>query len=107
MNKKLTKSNSNIVISGTLAGIAEYFGIDPTIVRVIFVIVTLAGIGSPVLLYLILMMIIPKSNVARPQNYGHNNSFYQANSKTSKKEARKDVTNSVKEDTSDDDWSDF
>ena len=37
MQKRLQKSRTNVVLTGTLAGIAEYFGIDPTIVRVIYV----------------------------------------------------------------------
>lgn len=36
MKKKLTKSNSNIVVSGVLGGIGEFFGIDPTIVRIVY-----------------------------------------------------------------------
>ena len=102
--KRLTKSNTNIVVSGTLAGIAEYFGIDPTIIRVIYVIVTLMGIGSPVLIYIVLMVLIPRST-SKTNSYGHQNSYYSAN--TTKKESVKDVTDSVKKETSDDDWSDF
>ena len=43
-DKKLYKS-SNKKISGVCAGIAEYFGIDPTIVRVIYALVTLFSAG--------------------------------------------------------------
>ena len=42
MAKQLKKS-SNKMIAGVAAGIAEYFDLDPTIVRIIFVIVTLMG----------------------------------------------------------------
>ena len=45
MKKKLTKSNNNIVLTGTLAGIAEYLGIDPTVVRVIYVILSLVALA--------------------------------------------------------------
>lgn len=41
MNKKLTKSANNVVITGTLGGLAEYLRIDPTIVRVIYVFLSL------------------------------------------------------------------
>ncbi|REC31176.1 PspC family transcriptional regulator [Enterococcus pseudoavium] len=61
MNKKLAKSQNNRVLTGTLAGIAEYFGIDPTIVRVIYVFTSVFLIGSPILLYLLLMVVVPKA----------------------------------------------
>ena len=50
MNKRLTKSTNNVVITGTLGGLAEYLGIDPTIIRVIYVflsLVTAGFLGSP------------------------------------------------------------
>ena len=107
--KTLTKSNSNVVFTGTLAGIAEYFGIEPTILRVIYVLITLFGIGSPILLYIALMIIIPSKTVTRDNNgYGHQNPYYQANNQG---KAKKDVTNSVKKskrkEANEDDWSDF
>lgn len=58
--KKLTKSSTDLVIAGVCGGIGEYFGIDPTIVRVLYVIFTFMAVGSPILLYLILAWIIPE-----------------------------------------------
>lgn len=57
--KKLTKSRKNAKISGVCSGIAEYFGIDPTLVRVAYLVFTFLGIGSPVILYIILAWIMP------------------------------------------------
>lgn len=57
--KKLTKSRENAKISGVCSGIAEYFGVDPTLVRVAYLIFTFLGIGSPVILYIILAWIMP------------------------------------------------
>ena len=59
--KKLYKS-TDIKLAGVCAGIAEYFGIDPTIVRVIYAIITLFtyAIGG-VIVYIILAMIMPRS----------------------------------------------
>ena len=51
MSKRLYKSN-NKKISGVCAGLAEYFGIDPTIVRLVWVLVTLAG-GSGIIAYIL------------------------------------------------------
>lgn len=48
------------MISGVCGGIAEYLGWDPTIIRIIFVILTFLGWGSPVLLYFILALVMPE-----------------------------------------------
>jgi phage shock protein PspC (stress-responsive transcriptional regulator) len=107
MKKKLTKSSTDKVITGTLAGIAEYFGIDATIVRIIYVVASVFLIGSPIILYILLALIVPSANSQTTQSYGHNNPYYQANAK----QVRKDVTNTTKPKeaakSSDDDWGDF
>ena len=58
-NKKLYKSNQNRMIDGVCGGIAEYFGIDPTLIRLGAVLLTCAG-GSGVLAYIIAALIIPR-----------------------------------------------
>ncbi len=64
-NKRLTRSESNKMIGGVCAGLANYFGIDPTIVRLIFVaLVVLYGQG--LLLYLILWIVMPVEESANP-----------------------------------------
>ncbi|MGM0175375.1 hypothetical protein IGI53_002810 [Enterococcus sp. DIV0788_1] len=60
MSKKMTKSQNNKMLTGTLAGVAEYFGIDPTIARVIFVFATIVLNGGPILLYILFMLLMPK-----------------------------------------------
>ena len=60
MMKKLTKSNTDIMLAGVLGGIAEYFELDPTLVRVGYVILSFVAIGAPVLLYILLAIIIPR-----------------------------------------------
>lgn len=63
MEKRLYKSNMNKMLCGVCGGIAEYFNIDPTLVRLGWVIFSLAG-GSGVLAYIIAAIIIPDgSNV--------------------------------------------
>lgn len=57
--KKLTKSSTDVKIAGVCAGIAEYFDIDPTIVRVLYLIFTFVGAGSPIILYFLLAVIMP------------------------------------------------
>lgn len=59
--KKLTRSR-NKMLGGVCAGIAEYFDIDPTIVRAIYAVLTVFSAGFPgLLLYLILLIIMPNS----------------------------------------------
>lgn len=59
MEKKLYKSNKDKMIDGVCAGIAEYFGIDPTLVRLGTVILSCA-VGSGILAYIICACIIPR-----------------------------------------------
>ncbi|WP_164120980.1 PspC domain-containing protein [Sharpea azabuensis] len=58
MAKKLYKSSTDKKISGVCGGIAEYFDIDPTLVRVIAVLLIL-GWGSGLILYIVLALVMP------------------------------------------------
>lgn len=63
MNKRLTKSNDRM-LAGVCGGIAEFFDIDPTLVRAGYVILTFFSAAFPgFLLYIILCFIMPKSEV--------------------------------------------
>ena len=59
MEKKLYKSNTNKVIDGVCGGIGEYFNIDPTLVRLAWVVFCALG-GSGLLAYIIMALIIPR-----------------------------------------------
>jgi phage shock protein PspC (stress-responsive transcriptional regulator) len=59
MEKRLTRSTNNQMIAGVAAGIANYFSIDPTIVRLIFVVTALTG-GPGILAYLIMWVLMPE-----------------------------------------------
>lgn len=57
--KKLTRSN-NKSLAGVCAGIAEYFDVDPTVIRVLYVFLTVFSAGFPgILVYIILALIMP------------------------------------------------
>jgi phage shock protein C len=56
--KRLYRSQTDKILGGVCAGLGKYFGMDPTVVRLIFVVLTLFG-ASGVLLYLILWVVIP------------------------------------------------
>ena len=58
--KRLHKSDSDKKLCGVCGGIAEYFNIDPTIVRVIFILMLLPGGLPGVLPYLVLWVVIPE-----------------------------------------------
>ena len=59
MKKKLYKSRENRVLCGVCGGIAEYFDIDPTLVRLAWIIFTCFG-GAGIWAYIIAAIIIPK-----------------------------------------------
>ena len=56
--KKLYRSTSNRMIAGVCAGVAEYLNIDPTVIRVLWVIATLFSVG--VIVYIACAIIIPE-----------------------------------------------
>ena len=59
MSKKLTKSINSRMICGVCGGIAEYFNIDPVIIRLLLVVLCCAG-GSGIIGYIIAAIIIPE-----------------------------------------------
>lgn len=59
--KNLYRSEESRIIAGVAGGMGEYFEIDPTIVRLIFVLVTIFG-GSGILVYLLLWIFIPSKS---------------------------------------------
>jgi phage shock protein C len=58
MDKRLQRSRTEKMIAGVCGGLAEYFRVDPTVVRLLWVVITLLG-GAGLLLYLILWVIMP------------------------------------------------
>ena len=64
MEKKLQRNGQEKMLAGVCAGLADYFNVDVTLVRIAFVVATLAGL-SGVLAYLILWIAVP----VKPFNY--------------------------------------
>jgi len=57
--RRLTRSN-NKMIAGVCGGLAEYFGLDVTLVRVLYVIVSLLSAAFPgIIVYIVLMFVMP------------------------------------------------
>ena len=61
--KRLMRSSSDKKIGGVCAGVADYFDMDPTLVRIVWLLIVLCG-GTGVLLYVILWIALPLAPVA-------------------------------------------
>ena len=57
--KRLYRSRSDRMIGGVCGGLGEYLSIDPTVIRILYVLFALTG-GSGIFIYLILLLIIPE-----------------------------------------------
>jgi phage shock protein C len=58
---RLRRSKSNKMIAGVLGGLARYFGFDPTLARVLYVILSVVSVGFPgIFVYIILWIIMPQ-----------------------------------------------
>jgi phage shock protein C len=82
--KRLARNKKNKVLAGVCAGLAEYFTIDPVLIRIGFIILTLFG-GSGVLLYLLLWIFIPQEEHIHLST----DSYMKANAEDIKNEATK------------------
>ena len=58
MDKRLQRSRTERMIAGVCGGLADYFGVDPTVVRAVLAAVTVFG-GAGVILYVVLWVIMP------------------------------------------------
>jgi phage shock protein C len=59
--KKLYRSRENRLLGGVCGGLGEYFDIDPTLVRLLFIVGAFLGIpGALVLVYLAMLIIVPQ-----------------------------------------------
>ena len=58
--KKLLRSRKNRMIAGVCGGIGNYLGVDPTLIRLIWVLFTFFGFGMGILAYIIAWIIIPE-----------------------------------------------
>lgn len=59
MEKRLYKSNENKMLCGVCGGIGEYFDLDPTLIRLAWVLLGIIG-GSGIIAYIIAAIIIPR-----------------------------------------------
>lgn len=62
MNKRLMRSNDR-VLAGVCAGIADYLGFDPTMVRIAYAFLTLFTCFSGILFYIVLWIVMPEKRL--------------------------------------------
>lgn len=123
---KLTKSRDDVIVAGVLAGLGDYFNIDPTLLRIGFVILVFIGVGAVIPLYIVGAFIIPN---APKEGRSERNSFERRNFKERRhprdrrrrraprdfdrprrpdmKYAKRDDFAQKTKDIEEDDWSDF
>jgi phage shock protein PspC (stress-responsive transcriptional regulator) len=65
--RRLERSRSNRVLGGVCGGVATYLNMDPTLVRVLTVVLTLFT-GIPVVVYLVLLFVVPEEGSDTPPN---------------------------------------
>ncbi|HAP14733.1 MULTISPECIES: PspC domain-containing protein [Lactococcus] len=113
--KQLTKSSSNRMLTGTIAGICEYFGWSPdiiTFVRILYVLLAFGSWGTFILVYFVASWIIPSAGSnTRGQDYRQgreeNWSSYTERWQSKSSSGRKMKEAEPVEDDKKDDWSDF
>ncbi len=64
--RKLYRSRSERMIAGVCGGLGDYFGIDPTLVRLLFVVASLFGGPMGPIAYLIFMIVVPNEAEIQP-----------------------------------------
>ena len=65
--KPLTRSISNRMVAGVCAGLGEYLGIDPTIIRLLTVLAFFTGFGGIAIVYLIMAIVVPEQTTVQEE----------------------------------------
>ena len=59
-DKRLYRSSVNYMLAGVCGGIAEYFNIDPSLIRLAWIVLTCMSCGTGIVAYIIAAIVIPK-----------------------------------------------
>lgn len=63
--RRLTRSRDHRLIAGVCGGIADYFGWSPTLIRVLYVLVSAVSVAFPgILVYVILWIVMPRADAS-------------------------------------------
>lgn len=104
MEKRLYRSTTDRFLAGVSGGLGEYFKVDPSIFRIIFIVLFLGG-SAGLWIYIILAIVLPNDyEVSRPKNRDNVDPF-KAFTESKNAQSRKDVT--PDKEPSESDWSDF
>lgn len=94
MAKKLFRSTADKMLGGVAGGIAEYFDIDSTLVRVLFIVVVFLG-GGGIIAYIILWIVVPQKPYEIPKNAFNQTSPEDESGSTFSSDENKSVTFNV------------
>ena len=87
--KKLYRSKDNKMISGVCGGIAEYFAVDPTLIRLLWVAVSIFGFGTGLIVYIICAIIVPEGQASTYYSSEYENEvYYSSKNEENKKKDR-------------------
>ena len=115
---RLTRSRDDVVVAGVLAGLGNYFNIDPTLLRIGFVILAFTGVGGALIpLYILGAILIPKEPYDDRRKRRNGRKVNRQRRRKSRRQERRDYdtmnqdnnysssneTNNIDEE----DWSDF
>ena len=64
--RRLVRRSDDKMVAGVCSGLADYFGIDVTLVRVLTVLGAVFGLGSIILVYLVLWVVMPEAVIPCP-----------------------------------------
>jgi phage shock protein C len=90
MNKKLYRSYKDKMLGGVAGGLAEYFNIDSTLVRVLFLVILFVG-GTGILAYIIMWIIIPEEPIIFPNPNAPESKKEETGTDSSKQESQFDT----------------
>lgn len=89
--KILYKSQNNRILTGVLGGLGEYYNVDPTILRLAFIIIVLmSGIFPGVIAYIIAALIVPTKPVI---THMHHTEKHEPKPEDKKEEPKENVIN--------------
>jgi phage shock protein C len=66
--KRLYRSTKERMLGGVCGGIAQYFNLDPTVIRILFVLALFVTAGTMFIVYLVLLVVVPEEPVFPPMN---------------------------------------
>jgi phage shock protein C len=66
--KRLYRSTKERMLGGVCGGIAQYFNLDPTVIRILFVLTLFITAGTMFIVYLVLLVVVPEEPVFPPMN---------------------------------------